>query len=111
MVLSGRYAESVVVPANALARIPDALDAGEAAPMGCAGVATFQRARSSNARPGDLVAVVGIGGPGHLGVPFAARMGFEPVAVGRGPEMEATATELGAHHYVELARRYLAGEM
>jgi alcohol dehydrogenase len=65
------------------------------------GCRDVQRARSSNARPGDLVAVVGIGGLGHLGVPFAARMGFETVAVGRGPEMEATATELGAHHYVD----------
>lgn len=81
----GGYAESVVVPADALARIPDALSAVDAAPMGCAGVTTFNGLRRSSARPGDLVAVLGIGGLGHLGVQYAAAMGFETVAIARGP--------------------------
>jgi alcohol dehydrogenase len=97
----GGYAESTIVPANALARIPDGLTAVEAAPMGCAGVATYNGLRTSSARPGDLVAVVGIGGLGHLGVQFASKMGFEVVAVGRGGEMEQTATDLGASHYID----------
>jgi alcohol dehydrogenase len=107
----GGYAESVVVPANALARIPDALTAVEAAPMGCAGVATFNGLRRSPARPGDLVAVVGLGGLGHLAVQFAARMGFETVAVARGAEHAGAAAGLGAHHHVGAAnQRMLDGK-
>ncbi|GAA2500940.1 alcohol dehydrogenase [Winogradskya humida] len=97
----GGYAEAVVVPATALARIPDALTAVEAAPMGCAGVATFNALRRSPAGPGDLVAVLGLGGLGHLGVQFAAKLGFETVAIARGDEKAATALELGAHHYID----------
>jgi alcohol dehydrogenase len=97
----GGYAEAVVVPANALARIPDRLSAVEAAPMGCAGVATFNSLRRSSARPGDLVAVLGLGGVGHLAVQFANKLGFETVAVARGTEKAATAERLGAHHYVD----------
>lgn len=97
----GGYAESVVVPAGAMARVPDALSAVEAAPMGCAGVATFNALRRSAARPGELVAVLGLGGLGHLGVQFAARLGFETVAIARGTDKAATAAELGAHHYVD----------
>src|SRR5215469_9424178 len=77
----GGYADSVVVPASALARIPDPLTAVEAAPMACAGVTTFSALRRSAASPGDLVAVLGIGGLGHLGVQFAAKLGFETVAI------------------------------
>ena len=107
----GGYAESVVVPANALARIPDALTAVEAAPLGCAGVATFNGLRRSQARPGDLVAVLGLGGLGHLAVQFAARMGFETVAVARGVRHAETATELGAHHYLDAGSGDLAGQL
>lgn len=97
----GGYAEAVVVPAAALARIPDELTAVDAAPMGCAGVTAFNSLRSSSARPGDLVAVLGIGGLGHLGVQFAARLGFETVAIARGADKEPLARELGAHHYID----------
>ncbi|MFD0338658.1 alcohol dehydrogenase [Streptomyces sp. NPDC127117] len=97
----GGYAESVVVPVDALARIPDALSAVDAAPMGCAGVTTFNGLRRSAARPGDLVAVLGIGGLGHLGVQYAAAMGFETVAIARGAAKADFAKELGAHHYVD----------
>jgi alcohol dehydrogenase len=107
----GGYAESVVVPANSLARIPDALTAVEAAPMGCAGVATFNGLRRSPARPGDLVAVLGLGGLGHLAVQFAARMGFETVAVARGAGHAGTATQLGAHHYLDADGGDLAGQL
>ena len=97
----GGYAEAVVVPANALARIPDRLSATEAAPMGCAGVATFNALRRSTARPGDLVAVLGLGGLGHLGVQFAHRLGFETVAIARGADKAEAAEKLGAHHYLD----------
>lgn len=97
----GGYAESVIVPADALARIPDALSATDAAPMGCAGVTTYNGLRRSAARPGDLVAVLGIGGLGHLGVQYAAAMGFETVAIARGAAKADFAKELGAHHYID----------
>ncbi|WP_284045535.1 alcohol dehydrogenase catalytic domain-containing protein [Paractinoplanes maris] len=97
----GGYAEALTVPATALARIPDAISAVEAAPMGCAGVATFNGLRRSAARPGDLVAVLGLGGLGHLAVQFAAKMGFETVAVARGTGKATAAAELGAHHYLD----------
>ncbi len=97
----GGYAESVTVPANALARIPDELSLAEAAPMGCAGVTTFHALRESKAQPGDRVAVLGVGGLGHLGVQFARAMGFETIAVARGAEKADDAIALGAHHYVD----------
>ncbi|MEE1768572.1 alcohol dehydrogenase [Streptomyces sp. JV185] len=97
----GGYAESVTVPADALARIPEALAATDAAPIGCAGVTTFNGLRRSAARPGDLVAVLGIGGLGHLGVQYAAAMGFETVAIARGAAKADFARELGAHHYID----------
>jgi alcohol dehydrogenase len=97
----GGYSEAVVVPANALARIPDSLSAVEAAPMGCAGVTTFNSLRRSAARPGDLVAVLGLGGLGHLGVQFASKLGFETVAIARGAARADTAEQLGAHHYID----------
>jgi alcohol dehydrogenase len=98
---AGGYADSTVVPVSALARIPDALSAVEAAPMGCAGVATFNALRRSSARAGDLVAVLGVGGLGHLGVQFARAMGFETVAIARGTDKRELAAELGAHHYLD----------
>jgi len=97
----GGYAESVTVPAKALARIPEELSLVEAAPMGCAGVTTYHALRSTKARPGDRVAVLGLGGLGHLGVQFAAAMGFETIAVARGAAKEADARALGAHHYID----------
>lgn len=97
----GGYAESVTAPTTALARIPDALSFAEAAPMGCAGVTTFNALRKTKAVAGDLVAVLGIGGLGHLGVQWARAMGFETVAIARGAEKAEDARALGAHHYID----------
>ena len=97
----GGYAESVTVPVTALARIPDGLSFVEAAPLGCAGVTTYNALRKTKAVPGDRVAVLGIGGLGHLGVQWARAMGFETIAIARGADKEANARELGAHHYID----------
>ncbi len=97
----GGYAEAMVAPWEALARIPDDLSDAEAAPLLCAGITTFNALRSSVARPGDRVAILGVGGLGHLGVQYAARMGHEVVAIARGTDKEPLARELGAHHYVD----------
>ena len=97
----GGYAEYMVSPAQALARVPDELSAIDGAPLMCAGVTTFNALRNSGARGGDVVAVLGIGGLGHLGVQFAARMGFETVAIARGKDKEAFAKKLGARHYID----------
>lgn len=97
----GGFAEQVIAPADALARIPDALAASDAGPMACAGVTVFNGLRRSSAQPGDLVAVLGIGGLGHLGVQYAAAMGFETVAIARGAGKADLAKQLGAHHYVD----------
>ena len=97
----GGYADALVVPADALARVPDELSAEDAAPLLCAGVTTFHALRSSPARPGDRVAVLGIGGLGHLAIQFAARMGCEVVAVSRGTEKADLAKQLGAHHHID----------
>lgn len=101
MAYDGGYAEYAVVPAVALARIPDGLTDAEAAPLMCAGVTTFNSLRNSGARPGDLVAILGIGGLGHLAVQFANKMGFRTVAIARGPEKADFARELGAHVYLD----------
>jgi len=97
----GGYADHVIVPQSALASIPDELAAEDAAPLLCAGITTFNALRDSGARPGDLVAVLGIGGLGHLAVQFARRMGFETVAVARGTDKREQALALGAHHYLD----------
>ncbi|MFB6980937.1 alcohol dehydrogenase [Streptomyces scopuliridis] len=97
----GGFAESTVAPVDALARIPDALAAADAGPMACAGVTTYNGLRRSSARPGDLVAVLGIGGLGHLGVRYAVAMGFETVAIARGADKADFAKQLGAHHYID----------
>lgn len=97
----GGYAESVTTPATALARIPDGLSFAEAAPMGCAGVTTYNALRRTRAVAGDRVAVLGIGGLGHLGLQWARAMGFETIAIARGSEKSADAQELGAHHYID----------
>ncbi|MFD7922377.1 alcohol dehydrogenase catalytic domain-containing protein [Streptomyces sp. NPDC059740] len=97
----GGYADQVTVPAVALARIPDELTAVEAAPLACAGVTVFNALRRSAAGPGDTVAVLGVGGLGHLGVQYAVAMGFDTVAVARGEEKRELAQQLGARHYVD----------
>src|SRR5688572_8994076 len=89
----GGYAEHMIAPAEALARIPDELSDAEAAPLLCAGITTFNALRHSPARPGDLVAVQGIGGLGHLAVQFASRMGFRTIAVARGSDKRSLALE------------------
>jgi len=81
----GGYAESVTVPVSALARIPAELSDSEAAPLGCAGVTTYNALRHTKALPGDRVAILGVGGLGHLGVQFARAMGFETIAIARAP--------------------------
>jgi alcohol dehydrogenase len=97
----GGYAESMIAPVDALARIPDALSATDAGPMACAGVTVFNGLRRSSARPGDLVAVLGLGGLGHLGVQYAVAMGYETVGIARGADKADFAKQLGAHHYVD----------
>jgi D-arabinose 1-dehydrogenase-like Zn-dependent alcohol dehydrogenase len=97
----GGYAEYMIAPAQALAHVPDELSAIDGAPLMCAGVTTFNALRNSGARGGDVVAVLGIGGLGHLGVQFAARMGFQTVAIARGKDKETFAKKLGAHHYID----------
>jgi D-arabinose 1-dehydrogenase-like Zn-dependent alcohol dehydrogenase len=107
----GGYADYVVAPWEALAHIPDGLTAAEAAPLMCAGVTTFNALRNSGAIAGDLVAVLGIGGLGHLGVQFAAKMGFRTVAIARGREKEGLARELGASAYIDNAGQDPAAEL
>jgi D-arabinose 1-dehydrogenase-like Zn-dependent alcohol dehydrogenase len=97
----GGYAEYMVAPHEALASIPDDLSDADAAPLLCAGITTFNALRESVARPGDVVAILGVGGLGHLGIQYAAKMGFEVVAIARGTEKESLAKDLGAHHYVD----------
>jgi D-arabinose 1-dehydrogenase-like Zn-dependent alcohol dehydrogenase len=109
--MDGGYADFMVAPVGALARVPGALSAAEAAPLLCAGVTTFNAMRNVGARPGDLVAVLGIGGLGHLGVQFAAKAGFETVAIARGRDKEKLARQLGAHHYVDSQTEDPAGEL
>ena len=97
----GGYAEYMVAPVQALALIPGELGAVEAGPLLCAGITTYNALRNSGARAGDLVAILGIGGLGHLGVQFAARMGFHTVAIARGGDKEELARRLGAHDYID----------
>jgi D-arabinose 1-dehydrogenase-like Zn-dependent alcohol dehydrogenase len=97
----GGYAEYMIAPAEALALIPDDLSAVEAGPMMCAGITTFNSLRHSGAKAGDLVAILGIGGLGHLGIQFAAKMGFDTVAIARGADKAALAKQLGARHYID----------
>ena len=107
----GGYADYTIVPFEALASVPDELAAAEAAPLLCAGITTFNALRNSGARPGDLVAVLGIGGLGHLGVQFAAKMGYRTVAIARGTDKEPLARQLGAHHYIDNNTQDVAGEL
>lgn len=97
----GGYADYMIAPAEALARVPQELSAVEAAPLMCAGVTTFNCLRHTGAMPGELVAIHGIGGLGHLAVQFAAKMGFRTVAIARGQDKEPLARSLGAWHYID----------
>src|ERR1700720_54288 len=101
--LDGGYAEVMIAEARGIASIPDELSSAEAAPLLCAGITTYNALRNAGLRGGDLVAVQGIGGLGHLGVQFARHMGFHTVAIGRGREKEKLAKDLGAHVYVDTA--------
>jgi len=97
----GGYAEYMVAKANALALIPEELDTAEAAPLLCAGITTFNALRNSGAKPGDVVAVLGLGGLGHLAVQFAVKMGFKTIAIARGKDKEELAKNLGAFAYID----------
>jgi alcohol dehydrogenase len=99
----GGYATHMIADASALSGVPDSLDSVESAPLLCAGITTFNALRHSGARAGDLVAVQGIGGLGHLGIQFSARLGFRTVAVNRGRDKEKLARSLGAHDYIDSA--------
>src|SRR3954453_19584261 len=107
----GGYADPVIVPKSALASIPDDLSSEDAGPLLCAGITTFNSLRESGARPGDLVAILGIGGLGHLGVQYARRMGFETVAIARGTDKREQALQLGAHHYIDSTSSDVAEEL
>jgi|HubBroStandDraft_6_1064221.scaffolds.fasta_scaffold243067_2 propanol-preferring alcohol dehydrogenase len=104
----GGYAEVMIAEARAIASVPDELTSVEAAPLLCAGITTYNALRNAGLRGGDLVAVQGIGGLGHLGVQFARHMGFRTVAIGRGREKEKLARDLGAHVYIDSATENVA---
>lgn len=97
----GGYAEYMISPAEAVGSVPDALPSDEAAPLLCAGITVFNALRHSGAGPGDLVAIQGIGGLGHLGIQYARQMGFRTAAIGRGADKQPLARKLGAHEYVD----------
>jgi D-arabinose 1-dehydrogenase-like Zn-dependent alcohol dehydrogenase len=107
----GGYQEYMIAPVEAVARMPESLDPAEAAPLLCAGITTFNALRHSGARPGDLVAVQGIGGLGHLGIQFAQKFGYQVAAIGRGPENAALAKKLGASVYIDSVATNAAAEL
>jgi len=107
----GGYGEYMVAPGEAVAAMPESLDAAEAAPLLCAGITTFNALRHSGALPGDLVAVQGIGGLGHLGIQFARKFGYWVVAIGRGPENALLAKKLGANLYIDSVAMSAAAEL
>jgi D-arabinose 1-dehydrogenase-like Zn-dependent alcohol dehydrogenase len=107
----GGYADYMVAPFEALATVPDELQAADAAPLLCAGITTFNALRNSGARAGDTVAILGIGGLGHLGVQFAARMGCRTVAIARGAEKGPLAQQLGAHVYLDSTKQDVAAAL
>jgi alcohol dehydrogenase len=107
----GGYADYMLAPTSALALVPDDLTSTDAAPLMCAGVTTFNCLRNSGARPGDLVAVIGIGGLGHLAVQFAAKMGCRTVAIARGKDEEPLARQLGARYYIDNKSQDPAAEL
>ena len=107
----GGYGEYMIAPASAVALMPADLPAADAAPLMCAGVTTFNALRNSGARPGDVVAVLGLGGLGHLGVQYAAKMGFHTVGIARGKDKEPLARQLGAAVYIDSQAQDPAAEM
>jgi D-arabinose 1-dehydrogenase-like Zn-dependent alcohol dehydrogenase len=107
----GGYAEYMVAPLSAVARVPAEISPVEGAPLMCAGVTTFNALRNCGARPGDLVAIHGLGGLGHLGVQYAAKMGFRTVAIARGQDKRSLAEELGASIYIDSQSQDAAAEL
>jgi D-arabinose 1-dehydrogenase-like Zn-dependent alcohol dehydrogenase len=107
----GGYQQYMVAPVEALAALPDGLKDVDAAPLLCAGITTYNALRHSGAMPGDVVAVQGVGGLGHLGIQFANKFGYHVVAVGRGPENAALAKKLGAHIYLDSQATNAAEEL
>jgi D-arabinose 1-dehydrogenase-like Zn-dependent alcohol dehydrogenase len=107
----GGYAEYLIAPASAVARMPAELPPVEAAPLLCAGLTTFNALRNSGARPGDVVAVLGLGGLGHLGVQYAAKIGFHTVGIARGKDKEPLARQLGASLYIDSQAQDPAAEL
>lgn len=107
----GGYAEYLIAPASAVARMPADLSPVEAAPLMCAGITTFNALRNSGARPGEVVAVLGLGGLGHLGVQYAAKMGYYTVGIARGKDKEALARQLGARNYIDSQAQDAAAEL
>jgi D-arabinose 1-dehydrogenase-like Zn-dependent alcohol dehydrogenase len=111
LTFDGGYAEYLIAPASAVARMPAELPPIEAAPLMCAGITTFNALRNSGARPGEVVAVLGLGGLGHLGVQYAAKMGFHTVGIARGKDKEALARQLGASVYIDNQAQDPAAEL
>jgi propanol-preferring alcohol dehydrogenase len=109
--VDGGYAEVIIAEARAIASIPDELTSTEAAPLLCAGITTYNALRNAGFRAGDLVAVQGIGGLGHLGIQFARHMGFRTVAIGRGTDKKKLAQDLGAHLYIDTAAEDVAAAL
>src|SRR5438552_9255885 len=107
----GGYGEYMIAPASAVARMPAELPPAEAAPLMCAGLTTFNALRNSGARPGDVVAVLGLGGLGHLGVQYAAKMGFHAIGIARGKDKETLARELVASVYIDSPAQDAAAEL
>lgn len=107
----GGYAEFMVAPTEALAAVPADLDAVAAGPLLCAGITVFNALRNAGARPPDLVAVLGVGGLGHLAIQYAVKMGYHTVALARGSDKEALSRQLGAHHYIDTSRQDPAAEL
>jgi D-arabinose 1-dehydrogenase-like Zn-dependent alcohol dehydrogenase len=107
----GGYADYMIAHSTAVAHLPAGLGATEAGPLACAGVTTFNALRNSGAHAGDTVAIVGIGGLGHLGVQFAAKMGFKTIAIARGAGKEALARKFGARHFIDSSTQDVAAEL
>jgi D-arabinose 1-dehydrogenase-like Zn-dependent alcohol dehydrogenase len=111
LTFDGGYAEYLIAPASAVARFPEDLPAVDAAPLMCAGITTFNALRNSGARAGDVVAVLGLGGLGHLGVQYSAKMGFHTVGIARGKDKEPLARKLGASAYIDSQAQDPAAEL
>jgi D-arabinose 1-dehydrogenase-like Zn-dependent alcohol dehydrogenase len=107
----GGYADYMVAPAIGVALVPEDLSPVEAAPLMCAGITTYNALRNSQARPGDVVAVLGLGGLGHLGVQYAVKMGFKTVGIARGADKGPLARKLGAHYYIDSQTQDPAAEL